>query len=310
MKKLLACLLACAMLVFIASCEQTPSETTDSTPIETTAEMVMTTETTTAPEATKEPHVDPEPYKPSIVPSDVFTALPLNPEWDPEEWNSLNEKLDDADLGTVVISDSVRAHEKGTLLPIAVRGDKKRSSGGRTALTEKEISRFFMQSEIETLEVSGEVVVAMTLDDIENLEIPSDWALSFDWWSQLRHDVCTMPAIYNQEELNEMEQGETRNVYIKAYLGYDPGKRREALMAYYQDDTDPVYWFEEMHRPANIAFLERYELTELAKDSEINLSGSGFSLKLTKEQIEAIIADGYFSLLSIEDPDGAIAVPT
>ena len=47
MKKVFAFLLACAMLVLIASCEQTPRETMDSTPSETTTENSTTTETTT-----------------------------------------------------------------------------------------------------------------------------------------------------------------------------------------------------------------------------------------------------------------------
>lgn len=64
-----------------------------------------------------------------------------------------------------------------------------------------------------------------------------------------------------------------------------------------------------MYRPANVSFLERYGLTELVKEEGIDLADSGYSLTLTKEQIEKILADGYFSALSIADPDAPIEIP-
>ena len=63
------------MLVLIASCEQKPNETTDSTPSETTTENSTTTETTTSPETTTAVPVIPEPYKPTGLPSDISYGI-------------------------------------------------------------------------------------------------------------------------------------------------------------------------------------------------------------------------------------------
>ena len=78
MKKVFAFLLACAMLVLIASCEQTPSETMDSTPSETTTENSTTTETTTSPETTtilQESTTFSTPYVPRNLPSGISLGM-------------------------------------------------------------------------------------------------------------------------------------------------------------------------------------------------------------------------------------------
>jgi hypothetical protein len=274
MKRLFAFLLACAMLILIASCEQTPSETTDRTPSETTTEIP----------------VIPEPYKPTGLPSDIFKTALTNPEYDFEHYIEYMEPFSDGKvtLGTVIVDEHLlkQEDEDAVFAVYVVAAEAFRD--GVSAIRSLDLAVYLMQCGYKTLERGQGVYVAMTKEEIENFEGRVDWAFLLIWRGEKDlHPTGTND--FESELLDNATEDQKLYVTIEAFYEFDTLVRRLALCEYYGDEVDINTFNEEIFIPANTALLADCGLLEVAEEQEAKLNHQIFALWLTKAQIEALL---------------------
>ncbi len=308
MKKLLAFLLVCAMLVLIASCEQTPSETTDSTPSETTTENFTTTETTTASETTTtDMPVIPEPYKPTGLPSDVFKTALTNPEYDFEHYIEYMEPFLDGmvTLGTVIVDEHLlKQEDENAVFAVYVVANDERNFSVRSI----DLAVYFMQRGYETSERGQGVYVAMTKEEIQNFEGREDWAFLFIWRGE-KDLHPTFTNDFESELLNNATEDQKLYVTVGSFYEFDTLVRRMALSIYYGDEVNINTFDKEIFTPANRALLEDCGLLEVAEEQEAKLNSQIFALWLTKAQIEVLLDSELIGEISVRE-EPLQAIPT
>ena len=294
MKKVFAFLLACAMLILIASCEQTPSETTDRTPSETTTEIP----------------VIPEPYKPTGLPSDIFKTALTNPEYDFEHYIEYMEPFLDGKvtLGTVIVDEHLlkQEDEDAVFAVYVVAAEAFRD--GVSAIRSLDLAVYLMQCGYKTLERGQGVYVAMTKEEIENFEGRVDWAFLLIW----RGEKDLHPTVTNDFEselLDNATEAQKLYVTVEAFYEFDTLIRGLALSEYYGDEVGITTFNEEIFTPANTALLAECELLEVAEEQEAKLNSQIFALWLTKAQIEALLDSDLLGAITVREKP-LQAIPT